>query len=184
MFVELKTRVPVATWTAIQEAMRNLSCGILETNLPRAERVFLHTLRTKAIFAQNDQLRIYPGRTLAAHVLGYATSEPREVEDTPVNQILGQDGIEQQFDQKLAGVRGWRTTETDGHRQEQVQWREQDVEPRDGDNVVLTIDSFIQQIVESALAEGMEKHSPISISEHRASPANRRDPGDGHAADL
>jgi len=164
MFVELKHRVPVATWTNIQETMRNLCPGLVETNLPRAERPLLHALRAKAVFAQNDQLRIYPNQTLAAHILGYATSEPEEVEDVPVNQIIGQDGIEQQMDEKLAGVRGWRLTETDGQRREQVQWREQDVEPRDGLNVVLTIDSFIQHTVEAALAEGMEKHSPISIS--------------------
>ena len=30
--------------------------------------------------------------------------------------------------------------------------------------MVLTIDSVVQHIVESALAEAMEKHSPISIS--------------------
>jgi len=164
MCVELKHGVSVATWTNIQEAMLNLSFGLVETNLPATERAFLKTLRTKAIFAQNDQLRVYPSQTLAAHVLGYATSEPREVEDVPVNQIIGQDGIEQVWDEKLAGVRGWRSTETDKHSHEQVQWREEDVEPRDGLNVVLTIDSFVQQIVESALAEGMEKHGPISIS--------------------
>ena len=45
-----------------------------------------------------------------------------------------------------------------------VSLREQDVEARDGMNVVLTIDSVIQHIVETALAEAMEKHSPISIS--------------------
>ena len=41
---------------------------------------------------------------------------------------------------------------------------EQDVEPRDGLNVVLTIDSVMQHILESALAEAMEKHTPISVS--------------------
>ena len=164
MFVELKRRVPVATWTNIQEVMRNLSFGPAETNLSRSERAFLKNFRTKSVFAQNDQLRIYPSQTMAAHVLGFATSEPQEVEDIPVNQIVGQDGIEQVLDEKLAGVRGWRLTETDRQRQEQVQWREEDVEPRDGLNAVLTIDSFIQQIVESALADGMEKHGPISIS--------------------
>jgi cell division protein FtsI/penicillin-binding protein 2 len=45
-----------------------------------------------------------------------------------------------------------------------VSWREQEVEPQDGANVVLTIDSVIQNILESALAEGMEKHTPLSIS--------------------
>ena len=42
--------------------------------------------------------------------------------------------------------------------------REQDVEAKDGYNVVLSIDSVIQHIVETALAEAMEKHSPISVS--------------------
>jgi cell division protein FtsI/penicillin-binding protein 2 len=45
-----------------------------------------------------------------------------------------------------------------------VSRREQDVEARDGLSVVLTIDSVIQHIVETALAEAMEKHSPVSIS--------------------
>ena len=108
MFVELKRRVPVATWTNIQEVMRNLSFGPAETNLSRSERAFLKNFRTKSVFAQNDQLRIYPSQTMAAHVLGFATSEPQEVEDIPVNQIVGQDGIEQVLDEKLAGVRGWR----------------------------------------------------------------------------
>src|SRR3974390_2604681 len=42
--------------------------------------------------------------------------------------------------------------------------REQDVEAQDGLNLVLTIDSVIQHIVESALAAAMEKHNPISVS--------------------
>ena len=36
--------------------------------------------------------------------------------------------------------------------------------PRDGLNVVLTIDAGLQNIVENELAAGMQKHSPISIS--------------------
>jgi cell division protein FtsI/penicillin-binding protein 2 len=42
--------------------------------------------------------------------------------------------------------------------------REQDLGARDGLNVVLTIDSVIQHMVESELADAMEKHSPISAS--------------------
>jgi cell division protein FtsI/penicillin-binding protein 2 len=38
------------------------------------------------------------------------------------------------------------------------------VEPKDGLNLVLTIDSVLQNIVESALAEAKEKHTPLSIS--------------------
>ncbi len=41
---------------------------------------------------------------------------------------------------------------------------DEDVQARDGLNVVLTIDSVIQHIVETALADAMKKHTPISIT--------------------
>ena len=52
----------------------------------------------------------------------------------------------------------------DRRRQELVALRGQDVTPRDGYNVVLTIDGVIQHIVETALTNAMEKHTPISIT--------------------
>lgn len=164
LFVELRRNVKLEAWSQIHQAMTNLSFGLNERKLTRAEKNFYFNLRHNAIFARNAQLRVYPSQTLAAHVLGYATSEPREVDDFPISDIVGQDGIEEAFDPQLAGVRGWRRTEIDRHHRELVQWRGEDVEPRDGCTVVLTIDSVIQQFVESALAEAMEKHAPTSIS--------------------
>ena len=109
-------------------------------------------------------MRVYPNTNLAAHVLGYATSEERELAGKPIAEIRGQDGIELTFNPKLSGVQGWRVTEADRLRRELVALREQEVEPRDGLNVVLTIDSVIQHNVETTLAEAMDKHSPISAS--------------------
>ncbi len=163
-YVRLKQKVPVETWERIQTAMAGLSFGVDESRLPARERAFYRDLRQKAIFARDDQLRFYPNHNLAAHVLGFTKTEEGEVNETPVHNISGCDGIELCLNSKLMGVRGWRVTETDKQRRELVTWREQDVEARDGLNVVLTIDSFIQQLVESALAQAMEKHSPISIS--------------------
>jgi cell division protein FtsI/penicillin-binding protein 2 len=163
-FVELKHKVKLETWEKIQQTMAHLAFEVNWTNLTRAQRRFYQNLRAKAIFAQNDQLRFYPNQSLAAHVLGYASSEPRETDGLSINKIVGQDGLEQFFDVQLAGVEGWRLTETDLDLRELVQWREQDIEPRDGLNLVLTIDSVIQRILETALAEGMEKYAPISIS--------------------
>src|ERR1051326_159230 len=163
-YVRLKQKVPLETWDKIRAAMTNLSFGVDERLLSKSERTFLRDLRQKAIFTANDQLRVYPNQTSAAHVLGYATAVDKEVDDFPVTQIVGREGIERTWDTKLAGVRGWRLTETDRQKRELVTLREQDVEPHDGLNVVLTIDSVIQHIVESALAEAMDKHCPISIS--------------------
>jgi cell division protein FtsI (penicillin-binding protein 3) len=163
-FVELKHKVKPETWEKIQQTMANLTFGVNWTNLTRKQRLFYQNVRAKAVFAQNDQLRFYPNQSLAAHVLGYASSEPCEEDGSSINRITGQDGLEQSFDTQLKGVEGWRLTETDLLRHELVRWRVQDIEPRDGLNLVLTIDSVIQRILETALAEGMEQHTPLSIS--------------------
>ena len=165
-YVVLKRKVPVETWQKIQAAMTDLSFGLDEKKLPRNERAFYRDLRRAGIFVekQDDQLRVYPNQTLAAHVLGYVGMEEREVNGTQLLDTAGKDGIERSFNAKLAGVRGWRVTETDRPGRELVPLRKQDVEPRDGLSVVLTIDSVVQHIVESALAGAMDKHSPVSIS--------------------
>jgi cell division protein FtsI/penicillin-binding protein 2 len=163
-YVCLKRRIPVETWHQIQAALTNLSFVVDEKKVGRSERQHYNDLRQKAVFARDDQLRIYPNQSLAAHVLGYTLYDEKEVNGTPVTEIYGKDGIEAKFNAKLAGVRGWRLTETDHSKKEVVPFREQEVEPCDGLNVVLTIDSFIQQALERALAEAMQKHTPISVS--------------------
>jgi cell division protein FtsI/penicillin-binding protein 2 len=163
-FVRLKRKVPEETWWQIQDAMKRLSFGVDEKSLSRSEQAFYSELRSRAIFARTEQMRVYPNQSLAAHVLGYAQGREREINDTVVNELAGADGIEATFDEKLAGVCGWRVTETDERKRELVPLREQDVEPVDGFNVVLTIDAFIQSVAESALAEAMEKYAPESAS--------------------
>ncbi len=165
-YVVLKRKVPVETWQRIQTAMSNLSFGLEEKKTSIPGRVFYHDLRQKAVFTDpvDDQLRVYPNQALAAHVLGYVGMAEREINGKRIIETAGKDGIELTLNSKLAGVRGWRLTETDRRNRELVSLRDQDVEARDGLNVVLTIDSVIQHIVESALAEAMENHMPVSIS--------------------
>ena len=165
LYVVLKRRLPVETWERISSAMTNLSAGLARhapTN--QATTATFSNLGRKALFTENEPVRAYPSQRLAAHVLGYAVPEDKKVEGVPVREIVGKDGIELTLNSKLAGVRGWRVTETDRQRRELVRWREQDIEACDGLNVVLSIDSVVQSIVEQALADAMEKHSPISVS--------------------
>lgn len=163
-YVRLKSEVPVAVWQQIQTAMSNLTFGVNESKLPLLKREFFQALRAKSIFAQDTPQRVYPNQTLAAHVLGFATTMEREVDDHDVHTIVGQEGIELTMNSKLSGVPGWRITEIDRRGREQVSWRGQDVEPCDGLNVVLTIDSVIQHITEEALAKEMRESKPISIT--------------------
>ena len=165
-YVRLKQKVSVENWQRVQEAMSKLSFGIDEKSLPKPQRNFLSGLRQKGIFTDpvDDQQRVYPNQTLAAHVLGFTGSDEHEWNGKPVTDCVGKEGIEFALNSKLAGVRGWRKTETDRRNRELLTLRDQDVEPRDGLNVVLTIDSVVQHCAEEALADVMQKHSPISAS--------------------
>ena len=68
----------------------------------------------------------------------------------PVAGLEGKHGIERMLDSELEGVRGWSEIETDRRRREVVAFREYDVKPRDGLNVVLTLDANVQYIAEKA----------------------------------
>ena len=166
-YVVLKRKVPFETWEKVREVLGALEFSTNEVSLPPKKfAAFCRDLKARAIFADplNDQQRVYPNAALAAHVLGYVGMEERNIDGERIIATAGKDGIEFTLNAKLAGVRGWRETETDSRKREVVALRDQDVDPRDGLNVVLTIDSVIQHILETALAEGSSKHLPISIS--------------------
>ena len=163
-YVRLKDNIPDETWQKIQATMTNLTFGFNAPKLSRAERNQLHTLRHYAIFSEAQQTRIYPNGALAANVVGFSGAEEFKVGGRAVSQISGRDGIEFSMNKTLSGVSGWRVTETDRQQRELVALRDQDVQPHDGMDVMLTIDAAIQHIVETNLADAMKAHSPISIT--------------------
>jgi len=163
-YVRLQKNVPDETWQKMQMTMTNLSFGVDEGKLSKTNRAFFRNLRQSAIFAEPAQLRVYPNGPLAAHVLGFVGSDEVALSGTRVSRISGCDGIELVLNAALSGVAGWRVTGTDRQKRELVVLRDEDVPPRDGLNVVLTLDSVIQHIVETALEDARQKHTPISIT--------------------
>ena len=163
-YVRLKKNVPEETWHKIQLAMGQLSAGVDEKKLSKTGRESLRNLRQSAVFADPDQMRVYPNGSLAAQVLGFSGMEEFKLDGHPVSQIAGRDGIELALNSSLSGVAGWRVTATDSKQQELVAFRDEDVRPRDGLNVALTIDAAIQHNLEVAMADAMQKHMPHSIT--------------------
>lgn len=163
-YIRLARTVPEETWQRIRAAMTNLSFGLDEKKLSRADRGFLRNLREHAVFAEPDQMRVYPNGALAAQVVGFSSAEEARAADRIATQIVGRDGVELSLQKPLSGVAGWRLTETDRAQRELVALRDEDVHPRDGLNAVLTIDAAVQHIVETTLADAMQKHTPKSIT--------------------
>lgn len=165
-YVVIKRKVHEEEWTQVKLAMEKLALPVNTNHLTKAERRFYQDLRTKSVFADpyEDQMRAYPNDRLASHVLGFVGMSEIETSKGKVLTTGGKYGVEATFNQYLSGVSGWRQTETDRRKQELVAFREQDVAPRPGLNVVLSLDAGLQTIVESELQTAMQAKSPLSIS--------------------
>jgi len=166
-FVDLKCRVTHEQWGQITQALAQLNLGLDETTLNRKERAALQQVRRRGIYAEDDYQRVYPSGRLASHVLGYVLEMDHILTNqnsrAAVSQTTGAAGIEGWLDGKLKGTRGWRVTELDRLQREIVVFREQDVEARAGLNAVLTVDMYVQNILETQLAEAMRQYSPTSV---------------------
>lgn len=166
--VVLAHKVPLEQWTQITAAMAKLAFGVDEKKLPRKEKAFYRELRAKAINCDpvDDQIRIYPNQSLAAHVLGFMGPVTRTNATTGAvfTQTVGLDGLERTLNDKLSGTRGWLETEVGGNRAELVMNRQQEVEAQDGLNAVLTLDAAMQHILETELGEIMAKFNPVSAT--------------------
>lgn len=106
-------------------------------------------LNIRGITHERVYRRVYPGAGLAAHLIGYLNKE-----GSPVA------GAEHHFDLYLKGQDGWIESEKDGARRELAQFRSREVAAQDGNDVVLTIDSVVQHIIEDELKLIAAKYSP------------------------
>ena len=113
----------------------------------------IKSLNFKGIYGNYKHSRLYPGNSLASHILGYVNKEG-----------VATMGAERFADYYLKGQDGWKESEKDGRRREMPQYRTVEVLPRDGLNVELTIDWMIQNMVEKELVRIVEDYNPISAS--------------------
>jgi cell division protein FtsI (penicillin-binding protein 3) len=160
----LSKRASADTWGKVENVITNLVFAAEQYATNRSQRAYYTRLRQQSIYSKDIQVRVYPSQSLASQVVGYAGEQNVVRDDQELTQLVGRIGIEKKFNERLTGTRGWRRTEADSKQREVVTLRDQEAKPADGDNVVLTIDSVIQHIVETALAAAMEKQEPLSVS--------------------
>ncbi|HET6501820.1 MAG TPA: penicillin-binding protein 2 [Amycolatopsis sp.] len=106
------------------------------------------------IGAEVQAAREYPGGTLASNVIGLAnwrTDDP----DVSKHALHGIDGLELSYDSELAGTPGQEIADTaEGDNSVVIPGTERDVQPAiPGNNVVLTLDSDVQYMLQNELAD-------------------------------
>ena len=102
-------------------------------------------LGLKNVFAARESSRVYPQGLLAAQVLGGVSVD---------NDGLA--GVEHKFDSLLSGTKGSQLALVDARRREYH--FEPLTEPRDGGDIVLTIDKTIQYFAQRALERAALDH--------------------------
>lgn len=101
----------------------------------------------KGIGFQAESARVYPERSLAAQTLGFVNFEGQ-----------GRYGIEGKFDAELQGTDGLLQSVTDvANVPLTIGDKNIDIAPKDGKDIVLTIDRSVQAYVEQALVDGLSR---------------------------
>ena len=102
-------------------------------------------LNLPGIGLTQETRRYYPNDNLAAHILGFTGIDSQ-----------GLDGVEMTFDSYLRGRPGSIVVEYDARGKEIPYASHRFIQPVDGNNIFLTIDSVIQQIIERDLEKVMK----------------------------
>ena len=118
----------------------------LARKIPNQTASRIRSMRLPGIHLMIETQRFYPHGYLASQVLGFAGMDSQ-----------GLEGLEMVCDRVLKGEPGWRWLARDARRRGVGAWETAMVPPRDGLEVVLTLDTTIQYIAERALQEGLEK---------------------------
>lgn len=100
-----------------------------------------------------DQKRYYPNGDFASYIIGYA----KKNDDS---SIIGEMGIESKYDEILKGTNGYEEYQQDLNGYKIPDTKENRINPINGNNVYLTIDSNIQRFLETAVKENSKKYDP------------------------
>lgn len=113
-------------------------------------RQFLEEHQLPGIAMAEQERRVYPEGELAAHVLGYVGwSESGQT---------GRYGVEEYFNPQLAGDLGWLFSERDTQGRFIGVADSKFRPPKDGQDIVLTIDRVVQSIIETELRDGVPRY--------------------------
>lgn len=110
-------------------------------------------LGMRCLTSTTNYERVYPKNGLASHIVGYTRKDGEAVL-----------GVEREFDFYLSGERGWKESEVGGRNGEMAQFRRRSVSSKDGLNVVLTIDSYVQHAIERELEEIARSYDPVAAT--------------------
>ncbi|AAK78310.1 stage V sporulation protein D (sporulation-specific penicillin-binding protein) [Clostridium acetobutylicum] len=113
----------------------------------------IKALNITGFISSEDSIREYPNNNFLSSVLGYTRSDGS-----------GASGVELSYNKTLAGIPGYKSVETDVTRKQLPYGTYKYVAPKDGKNVVLTIDKNIQLIAEQAAQQALTDNKAKAVN--------------------
>ena len=108
--------------------------------------------------------RYYPNGIFASHLIGYTDVEEQTVDGKPVEQLVGKMGIEALYNTTLTGKPGEVVSRLDGNGYVISGSEEVTQQPKDGNDLYLTLDKKMQTYLESLVSQVTEKYLPNQLT--------------------
>ncbi|HHU64198.1 MAG TPA: stage V sporulation protein D [Clostridiales bacterium] len=125
----------------------------LARQITREQSNKIRQLQLKGVAFTEESKRCYPNKNFASHILGFTGIDGQ-----------GLDGIEIKFDEELRGTPGKIETETDALGRKIPFSTDKYIPPRDGYDLVLTIDEVIQHFAEKAAENALIENKAKSVT--------------------
>ncbi len=113
----------------------------------------IKSLKLKGVGLRDEYKRVYPYGKQCCHVIGFTDVDEK-----------GLAGVENSFNQVLAGIKGYKIIEKDGLQRQFSTLNTETISARYGDSIYLTINYEIQCIVENELENSCAKWQPKSAT--------------------
>ncbi len=143
----------------LKENVYQTEFGVYGRDLTELEKEKIENLNLPGLDFIETQKRYYPNGTFASYTIGYSKNNTVKTEEgTEVEKIVGEMGIEKQYNDVLEGKDGYVTYQKDLNGYHISGTPVTQVDPIYGKDVYLTVDSNIQFFVEQALVDAANNY--------------------------
>jgi cell division protein FtsI/penicillin-binding protein 2 len=125
----------------------------IKRKISKEEASQIEKAKLKGIGLVKESKRFYPNKSLACHVIGLADIDNN-----------GLEAVELNYNRYLKGESGWLISTQDAKRHLVESYQDEYLPPKNGFNLVLTIDDVIQHIAERELLKAYEKYKAKAAS--------------------
>ena len=108
--------------------------------------------------------RYYPNGIFASHLIGYTDVEKQEFDGKTVEQLVGKMGIEASYNATLTGKPGELVSRLDGNGYVIPGSEKITEQPKDGNDLYLTLDKKMQTYLESLVSQVNDKYLPSQLT--------------------